>query len=129
MNACGIKLNPRCLKVSQVTHPAPCLDALVYKVREGLPGDVAAGAFGDVERAILQDDLALADDYQWGATALHAFKDVVLKSLGVEEDGYHQSKPCPCPWPELNQTVEAYWYTPEMSLSPLATLGTLIFCQ
>jgi len=34
--------------------------------------------------AILQDNLPLADDHQWRATALHALKDVVLERLGRE---------------------------------------------
>lgn len=31
--------------------------------------------------AVLEDNLALADDHQRGATALHAFEDVVLERL------------------------------------------------
>ena len=48
---------------------------------EGLPGDEAAHALADVDVAILEDDLSLADDHQRGAAALHAFEDVVLCSL------------------------------------------------
>ena len=75
------------------THPAPCLDTLVNEVREGLPGDVAPRAFGDMKGAILQDNLPLADDHQRGATALHAFEDVVLKRLKGREHSKLQNLP------------------------------------
>lgn len=65
----------------RATHPAPCLDTLVNKIREGLPGDVAPRAFSDMKGAVFQDNLPLADDHQWRAAALHAFKDVVLERL------------------------------------------------
>lgn len=77
----------------QATHPAPCLDTLVNKIREGFPGDVAPGAFGDMKGAVFQDNLPLADDHQRRATALHAFKDVVLESLQEEGTG-HLDTPC-----------------------------------
>ena len=51
---------------------------------EGLPGDEAAHALADVDVAILEDDLSLADDHQRGAAALHAFEDVVLHGLRGE---------------------------------------------
>lgn len=72
----------------RATHPAPRLDTLVNKIREGLSGDVAPRALGDMEGAVFQDDLPLADDHQRRATALHAFKDVVLESLQEEGTGH-----------------------------------------
>lgn len=80
------------------THPAPGLDALVNKVREGLPGDVAPGAFGDMKGAILQHDLPLADDHQRRSTALHAFEDVVLERLWEENMGHPGLGPVPEQW-------------------------------
>lgn len=65
----------------QGTHLAPDPDALVQVLGERLPGDEAAHALADADGAVLEDDLALADDHQRGAVALHALEDVVLHGL------------------------------------------------
>lgn len=62
-------------------HLAPDPDALVEVLGERLPGDEVAHALVDVNVAVLEDDLALADDHQRGAVALHALEDVVFHSL------------------------------------------------
>lgn len=62
-------------------HLAPDPDALVEVLWEWLPRDEAAHALADVDVSILKDNLALADDHQGGAMALHPLKDVVLHSL------------------------------------------------
>lgn len=49
----------------KTTHPAPCLDPLVNKIREGLPGDIAPRTLSDMQSAIFQDNLPLADDNKW----------------------------------------------------------------
>ena len=48
---------------------------------EWLPRDEAAHALADTDVSILKDNLALTDDHQGGAVALHALKAVVLHSL------------------------------------------------
>lgn len=48
---------------------------------EGLARDEAAHALADADGAVLEDDLALADDHQRGPVALGALEDVVLRSL------------------------------------------------
>ena len=65
-------------------HLVPDPYPLVEVLGEGLPGDEAAHALADVDVAILEDDLALADDHQRGAVALHAFEDVVVHGLRGE---------------------------------------------
>lgn len=62
-------------------HLVPDPYTLVEVLGEGLPGDEAAHALVDVDVAILEDDLALADDHQRGAVTLHAFEDVVFHGL------------------------------------------------
>ena len=56
-------------------------DTLVEMLWEWLPRDEAAHALADTDVSILKDNLALTDDHQGGAVALHALKDVVLHSL------------------------------------------------
>lgn len=73
------------------THPAPCFDSLVHKVREGFPGDVPPRALRDVQIPILQHDLALADHHQGRPTALHALEDVVLQRLQRENQHIRQT--------------------------------------
>lgn len=63
------------------THLAPDPDALVEVLGERLPRDEAAHALADADGAVLEDNLALADDHQRGAVALCALEDVVLRSL------------------------------------------------
>lgn len=71
------------------SHLVPDPDALVEILGEGLARDEAAHALADVDVAVLKDDLALADDRQRGAVALHAFEDVVLHGLrGKTTDFY-----------------------------------------
>lgn len=48
---------------------------------EWLARDEAAHTLADADVSILKDNLALADDHQGGAVALHALEDVVLHSL------------------------------------------------
>ena len=62
---------------------SPCLDTLVNKVRKGLACDKTPTALSDVWPSILEHDLALADDNQWGTAAFHAFKNVVFCCLWV----------------------------------------------
>lgn len=45
--------------------------------------------------AILEDNLALADDHQRGATALHAFEDVVLERLEERAGEFRAHIPLP----------------------------------
>lgn len=63
------------------THLVPDSDALVEIRRERLPRDEAARAPVHAAVAVLEDNLALADDHQRGAVALHALEDVVLHGL------------------------------------------------
>lgn len=62
-------------------HLAPDPDTLVEVLWEWFPRDEAAHALADADVPILKDNLALADDHQGGAMALHALEDVVLHSL------------------------------------------------
>lgn len=55
-------------------------DTLVEVLWERFPRDEAAHALADADVSILKDNLALADDHQGGAMALHALEDVVLHS-------------------------------------------------
>lgn len=66
------------------TYPAASLYPLVHVISEGLAGDVAATALSGVKGAVLQDDLALADDHCGTPTDLSALKDVVFNSLDSE---------------------------------------------
>ena len=81
-------------------HLGPDPYTLVEVLGEGLPGNEAAHALVDVDIAILEDDLALADDHQRGAVALHAFKDVVLHGLQgkttglISSPGFSLHEPC-----------------------------------
>lgn len=68
---------------SRPPHLPPGFNALVHIVGEGAAGGEAAGPLGHVQAAILQHDLALADDHQGSPAQLHAFKDVILRSLGT----------------------------------------------
>lgn len=71
-------------------HLPPGFNALVHIVREGAAGGEAAGPLGHVQAAILQHDFALADDYQGSPTQLHAFKDVILRSLETGAEHSHR---------------------------------------
>lgn len=62
-------------------HLVPDPHALVEVLWEWLPRDEAAHALADADVPILKNNLALADDHQRRAVALHALKDVVLHSL------------------------------------------------
>lgn len=62
-------------------HLAADPHALVQVLGERLPRDEAARALADVDGAVLEDDLTLADDHQRRAVALHALEDVVLHGL------------------------------------------------
>lgn len=64
----------------QPENLAPDPDTLVEVLWEWFPRDEAAHALADTDVPILKDNLALADDHQGGAMALHALKDVVLHS-------------------------------------------------
>jgi hypothetical protein len=57
-----------------------------------------------MQGAILQDDLALADDHQRGTTAFHAFEDVVLQSLEGRDTVTSMGRPRP-----LRRT-ESVWH-------------------
>lgn len=70
----------------EVAYPAASLYPLVDVVRERFAGHKASGTFSDVKVPFFQDDLSLADDHQRPAAHLRALKDVVLHSLGGEEN-------------------------------------------
>lgn len=76
-------LPPHSTPGSRPPHLPPGFDALVHIVGEGAAGGEAAGPLGHVQAAVLQHDLALADDHQGSPAQLHAFKDVILRSLGT----------------------------------------------
>lgn len=63
------------------THPAARLYPLVHVIGERLAADVAPTALSGVKIAVLQHDLALADDHHRTSTHLSALKDVILYSL------------------------------------------------
>lgn len=79
-----------------------------------------------MQSAILQDDLPLADDHQWRATALHALEDVVLERLGRES-----MKTLAYTLPKISQTKERSCpeYQPQqaLNLSVFIFLSRIIF--
>lgn len=71
-------------EVPPASHLPPGFDALVDVVRERAAGDEAACPLGHVQVAVLQHDLALADDHQRGPAQLQSLEDVILRSLETE---------------------------------------------
>lgn len=69
--------------VQESSYPAASFYPLVDEVGERFPGHVASRPLGGVEGPLLQDDLALADDYKRPSAHLCALEDVVLHSLRI----------------------------------------------
>lgn len=58
-------------------------DAFVCVVRERCAGNKAARAGGDIQFAVLQNDLPLTDDQHGRSSQLHPLQHIILRCLTV----------------------------------------------
>lgn len=70
---------------SKAQYPAASFYPLIDEVGKSFPGNKTSRPLSDMEGALLQHNLALADDYQRTSAHFRTFKDVVLHSLQEEE--------------------------------------------